>query len=314
MKVVFCGTPDAAVPSLEALMHSEHDVVAVFTQPDRPAGRGRHLTASPVKELANAHSLPVMQPEKFNAEAQTQLATLAPDVIVVVAYGLLIPKSVLGIPKHGCVNVHFSLLPRWRGAAPIQYALLSGDEVTGVTVMQLDEGLDTGPVLSQEQYPVDPDENGQMLHDRLAKAGAGLLIKTLGSMEQNALQPRAQNSEQATHAPKIKKSQGLIDWKQPAAMVSNQVRAFNPWPVAFTYFAGKRLRIWEAELVNDAADVAPGMVMEVDKQGINVATGDKVLRILSLQAPGGRVLSAQEFLNAHEVLPGETVFLNEDSE
>jgi len=310
--VVFAGTPAAAVPTLEALLASEHEVVGVFTQPDRPAGRGRHLTASSVKECAMAQSLPIFQPEKMDAATQSDLKNIVPDVMVVVAYGLLIPKSVLTIPSAGCVNVHFSLLPRWRGASPIQQALLYGDEVTGVTVMQMDEGLDTGPVLLQETYPVDPDENSQMLHDRLAKAGANLLLKALDAIKHHTLPLRAQDNQKATHAPKIKKSQGLIDWRRSARDIANQVRAFNPWPVAFASFQGKSLRIWAAEVINVPADVPPGTVMEVNKVGIEVATGDKVLRVLSLQLPGGRVMRASEFLNAHEVLPGETIFVNEE--
>ena len=312
LKIVFAGTPAAAVPTLEALVASEHDVVGVFTQPDRPAGRGRHLMASPVKTYAESQSLLIFQPEKLGTNVQSVLNELAPDVMVVVAYGLLMPKAVLTIPKRGCINVHFSLLPRWRGAAPIQQTLLHGDELTGVTTMQMDEGLDTGPVLLQEGYPVDPEENSQMLHDRLAKSSAALLLKTLNVMEHGDLNPVEQDDALVTHAPKIKKSQGLIDWYRPATDIFNKVRAFNPWPVAFTIFQEERLRIWRAELVEKPADVLPGTVMGVDKLGIEVATSDGVLRILSLQLPGGRPLSAGEFINAHAVLPGETVFANEE--
>ena len=311
MKVVFAGTPEAAVPTLDALLKSQHEIVAVLTIPDRPAGRGRRLSASPVKECAKDHSLLTLQPERLGADVQSTLKKIVPDVMVIVAYGLLLPKEVLTIPTYGCVNLHFSLLPRWRGASPIQHTLLYGDEMTGVSVMQMDEGLDTGPILAQEAYPVDPDENSQMLHDRLAKAGAQLLLKTLDAMAVGNLHGLPQDAQQATYAPKIKKSQGLIRWQQPARVIMNQVRAFNSWPVAFTYFEGKRLRIWHAEVVNVAANVPPGTVMEVNKLGIEVATGDKVLRVHALQLPGGRVLSAVEFLNAHEVLPGETVFLEE---
>lgn len=314
LRIVFAGTPEAAVPTLEALVASDHNVIAVFTQPDRPAGRGRHLTASAVKEYAQAQSLRIYQPEKMDADVQSILETLAPDLIVVVAYGLLIPKQVLTIPKKGCVNVHFSLLPRWRGASPIQHTLLYGDEMTGVTIMQMNAGLDTGPVLLQERYPVDPEENSQLLHDRLAKIGAALLLKALEGIEHNTLRLISQDNAQATHAPKMNKSQGRIDWQQSAIKIANQIRALNPWPVAFTYLQGKRLRIWEARVMNIPADVPPGTVMEVNKWGIEVATGDKVLQILSLQLPGGRVMSASAFLNAHEVLPGETVFLEDSNE
>lgn len=313
LKIVFAGTPAAAVPTLEALVASEHDVVGVFTQPDRPAGRGRHLMASPVKTYAESQLLPIFQPEKLEANAQSVLNELVPDVMVVVAYGLLMPKAALTIPKQGCINVHFSLLPRWRGAAPIQQTLLHGDELTGVTTMQMDEELDTGPVLLQEGYPVDPEENSQMLHDRLAKSGAALLLKTLSVMGHGDLNPVEQDDALVTHAPKIKKSQGLIDWYRPAIDIFNKVRAFNPWPVAFTIFQGERLRIWRAELAGKPADVPPGTVMGVDKLGMEVATSDGVLRILSLQLPGGRPLSAGAFINAHVVLPGETVFANEES-
>lgn len=309
LKIIFAGTSSAAVPSLNALVDSEHKVIAVFTQPDRPAGRGRHLAASPVKECAVAHSLLVLQPEKIDAAAQSDLKKFDPDLMVVVSYGLFLPKAVLAIPRAGCVNVHFSLLPRWRGASPIQHALLYGDEITGVTVMQIDAGLDTGPILSQEEYLIDPDENSEMLYDRLAKAGAALLIKTINKIEHHHPLPlKAQDNEKATHAPKINKSQGLINWQRSAKEIANQVRAFNPWPVAFTYFQGKPLRIWVAEINDAPADLPPGTVMEANKTGIEVATGDKVLRILSLQLPGRRTMSAREFLNAQDVLPGETVF------
>lgn len=309
MKIVFAGTPEAAVPTLQAVIDSSHEVLAVFTQPDRPAGRGRVLKASPVKECALAHDLPVFQPLKMDAQAQAQLKELNPDLMIVVAYGLLLPKSVLDIPKRGCVNLHFSLLPRWRGAAPIQYTLLHGDELTGVTVMQMDEGLDTGPILMQEKYPVDPSETSQMLHDRLASSGAALLLETLSALEKNSLSPQAQNNSHATYASKIKKSEGKISWARPAIEIVNQIRAFNPWPVAFTYFNQQSLRIWEAELVNVDADVPPGVVMSADKYGIEVAAKDKVVRLISLQLPGGRRMSAGDFLNAHTVLPGETEFL-----
>jgi len=312
LNIVFAGTPQIAVPCLQALMASSHKVVAVYTQPDRPAGRGRQLTASPVKEYAQSYSLPVRQPEKMDTASQEQLKQLAPDVMVVVAYGLLLPKAVLEIPKYGCINVHFSLLPRWRGAAPIQYTLLSGDEITGVTVMQLDEGMDTGPILSQEKYPVDPEENSKMLQNRLADAGATLLLKTLTAIEQHKISPLPQDAAKATYAAKLTKSQGLIHWQKSAIDIVNQVRAFNPWPVAFTYFEGQRLRIWDAELVNVPTDVSPGTVIGVGKLGIEVASNDKMVRLRLLQLPGGRILSASEFLNARHVLPGETVFSDDE--
>lgn len=314
MKIVFAGTPEAAVPTLEALIASQHEVVGVFTQPDRPAGRGRHLAASAVKRCAETASLPVFQPEKMDVNAQSSLNALAPDVMVVVAYGLLLPASVLSIPTFGCINVHFSLLPRWRGAAPIQRAILAGDELTGVSTMQMDKGLDTGPILLQTEYPLDPDENSQMLHDRLAKAGAELLIKTLKDLTQSQLKPTSQDNVLSTHAAKIKKAEGLIDWQRSAIEISNQVRAFNPWPVAFTYYLGQRLRLWSAELTNDVSDLPPGTVVTADHEGIAVACGDGVLLIRTVQLPGGRQMAARDFINAHAVLPGETIFSKEGIE
>ncbi len=312
LKVVFAGTPNIAVPTLKALVASEHQVLAVLTQPDRPAGRGRHLTASPIKAYAQTQSLAVYQPERLDKAIQLELNHWAPDIIVVVAYGLLIPKSVLALPKRGCINVHFSLLPRWRGASPIQYTLLSGDKSTGITIMQLDEGLDTGPILLQESYPVELHENAKMLEDRLATKAPDLLLSTLSAIEKKTLyRPLVQKHADALYAPKINKSQGLIHWQRTAKEIANQVRALNPRPVAFTYFQGKRLRIWQTQVVDASVDLLPGTVVAVSKQGIEVATTDKIIRILALQLPGGRTMTAAEFLNAHPIVPGDTVFSNE---
>lgn len=313
IKVIFAGTPEMAVPSLQQLILApDIQVSAVFTQPDRPSGRGRKLTPSPVKMLALEHNLPVFQPEKLDASMLEKIEALSPDLIIVVAYGLMIPSKILSIPRWGCINAHFSLLPRWRGASPIQQALLHGDEKTGVTIMQLDRGLDTGPILLQEETPIDPEETALQLQTRLAEMGASLLIKTTQSLAQGAIKAVPQNNTEATHAGKIEKADGLIHWQQPAKKIVNQIRAFNPWPVAFTYFKGLRLRIWRAALVNIPVDVPAGVVMDVNREGIEVATGDQVVRLLEVQLPGGKILSAREFLNSNTVLPGDTYFNDEE--
>lgn len=303
LKIIFAGTPEFAASSLQALLDSEHDVLAVYTQPDRPAGRGRKLTASPVKALAQAHDLPVLQPVSLRDDAAQQtLADFQADVLVVVAYGLILPEPVLAAPRLGCVNVHASLLPRWRGAAPIQRAILSGDEQTGVTIMQMDAGLDTGDMLRKVTCPIVDTETAQSLHDKLAALGAGALCDTLGMLAAGMAVPEKQNDADSTYAEKLQKSEAEIDWTQSAQVLSRTVRAFNPWPVAFTRFGDKNLRIWFAQALNTKTDKTPGSVLAESREGIDVATGDGVLRVLQLQLPGGKALDAGQFLNAHSLL------------
>ncbi|XTQ94847.1 methionyl-tRNA formyltransferase [Xanthomonas sacchari] len=304
MKLVFAGTPDFAVPSLRAAAQ-RHEVVAVYTQPDRPAGRGRGLTPSPVKLEAVARGIPVLQPQTLRAPETLQaLRALQPDLIVVVAYGLILPKAVLVIPTHGCWNVHASLLPRWRGAAPIQRAIEAGDSETGVCLMQMEAGLDTGPVLLSQRTPIGADETGGQLHDRLAALGAQVLADGLGLLRAG-LRPVAQPQPEAgvTYAHKLDKAQARLDWQQPAAQLARQVRAFDPWPVAEAMLAGERVRVHGAIALDLAHGQQPGTVLTASKQGIDIACGQGALRLRVLQRDGGKAITAADYLNARRDLP-----------
>lgn len=303
LKILFAGTPEFAATSLQALLDSEHEVVAVYTQPDRPAGRGRKLTASPVKTLALEHGVPVLQPQTLRDEAAQQaLADWQADIMVVVAYGLILPEQVLNAPRLGCVNVHASLLPRWRGAAPIQRAILAGDAETGVTIMQMDVGLDTGDMLRKVVCPIESSDTAQTLHDKLAAQGAAALCETLEMLATGTARPEKQNDAEANYAEKLQKAEAQIDWTQSAQVLSRTVRAFNPWPVAFTRIDEKNLRIWSAEVIAETTDQAPGTVLAESRHGIDVATGDGILRLQCVQLPGGKALDAGQFLNAHSLL------------
>ena len=300
MKIVFAGTPDFSVPTLQSLLDGPHDIIAVYSQPDRPAGRGRKTTASPVKQLAMQHDVPVCQPDSFKTEAAQQaLAVLQPDLMVVIAYGLILPPAVLAMPRLGCVNVHASVLPRWRGAAPIQRAILAGDTETGVCLMQMDAGLDTGGVLASTVCPIAADDTGSRLHDKLAQLGAQLLSENLAALERGELEPLQQDEALACYAGKLKKSEARIDWNMPAAGILRRIRAFNAWPVAETRYAERQLRIWDARVAPGDTDALPGTVLSANKAGIEVACGTGRLRLLELQLPGARAVSAGEFINAH---------------
>ncbi len=304
MRIVFAGTPEFAVPALQALLAAGQTVCAVYTQPDRPAGRGRGLRASPVKEAAVAAGLPLHQPASLKARAeQGRLAELRPDLMVVVAYGLILPLAVLETPRCGCVNIHASLLPRWRGAAPIQRALIAGDERTGVTLMRMDEGLDTGAMISRAATPIEPHDTAQSLHDRLAAMGAALMVDALPALEAGTAAAEAQDDALACYAPKLSKDEARLDWTLPAAALERRVRAFNPWPVAFTTQAGAPLRVWSATVgPDDDASAAPGTVVRAAAAGIDVATASGTLRLLEVQPAGSRRMSAADFLNARRVL------------
>jgi methionyl-tRNA formyltransferase len=302
LNIVYAGTPEFAATALAALLKSEHRISAVYTQPDRPAGRGRKLKASPVKELALEHGIEVRQPESLkDSETQQALAALEPDVMIVAAYGLLLPAEVLAIPRLGCLNIHASLLPRWRGAAPIQRAILSGDAETGVTIMQMDVGLDTGDMLYKLATPITAEDNAQSLHDRLAELGAQAIVEALDAIQAGTLTPEPQDENLANYAKKLNKGEAAIDWQQSAAQIARQVAAFNPWPVAQSQLEEKVLRIWEAEALPVSSATPPGTVIAEGKQGIDVACGEGTLRLKRLQLPGGKPLSAAEFLNARSL-------------
>ena len=302
LTIVFAGTPEFAATILQALLDDGQRVCAVYTQPDRPAGRGRKLTASAVKQLAVHAALPVYQPVSLKEpEAQQTLCGLRADLMVVAAYGLLLPEPVLSAPRLGCVNVHASLLPRWRGAAPIQRAILAGDSETGITLMQMDAGLDTGPMLLRRSCPILSADTAGSLHERLARLGAEALCAALPEIAHGALKLEAQDERLACHAPKIDKREAVIDWRETALSIERKVRAFNPWPVACTRWRGEPLRILGAEVLAQAPHATPGTVVQTSAAGIDVACADAVLRITQLQLPGGRAMSAREFLNAHAV-------------
>lgn len=308
LKIIFAGTPAFATHGLEKLIHSNHEVVAVYTQPDRPAGRGLKVTASPVKELASQHQLPVYQPVTLKEVAeQEKLKSFNADVMIVAAYGLLLPAAVLTIPKFGCINIHPSLLPRWRGAAPIQRTIFAGDKVTGVTIMQMDAGLDTGPMLLQHHYTLAVDETSATLHDKLAVMGADLLLETLDLLVQNKLAPQVQDNTLATYATKMTKEEALIDWTQSAESIEYKIRAFNPWPIAFTHWEAQSLRIGMAIAQNENHHSKPGTIVQASKEGIDVATGKGILRLLSLQLPGGKMLPVHSFYHsrANEFVTGK---------
>ena len=303
MRIVFAGTPDFAVPSLRAAV-AGGEVVAVYTQPDRPAGRGRGMAMSPVKREAAAAGIPVLQPQTLrDRQVQAQLRALQPDLLVVVAYGLILPRAVLSIPTHGCWNVHASLLPRWRGAAPIQRAIQAGDAHTGVCLMRMEAGLDTGPVLLQQATAIGADETGGQLHDRLAELGAQVLAEGLGLLRAGQL-PLAQPQPEAgvTYAHKLDKAEARLDWGRPAVELAATVRAFNPWPVAEGVVAGERLRIHRAVALDQAHDAVPGTLRMAARDGIDIACGQGVLRLCVVQREGGRAITAADWLNARRDL------------
>jgi methionyl-tRNA formyltransferase len=304
MKIIFAGTPHFAVSALAAL-HKEHQIIAVLTQPDRPAGRGMQLAAGPVKQFALQHDLAILQPVTLKSEeAQRTIAALDADVMVVAAYGLILPKAVLQLPRYGCLNIHASLLPRWRGAAPIQRAIQAGDKETGITIMQMDEGMDTGDMLLRHACPIEANETAQTLHDKLAEMGASSILEALRLLQENRLIPIKQDDGAACYAAKLTKTEAQIDWQQDARQIERAVRAYNPSPVCHTRLKDAVIKVWQAALCPDKRD-KPGRVIEVNKRGITVACGKDALRLELLQRPGGRIQPAEQFLQAMPVKVGE---------
>ncbi|WP_158107906.1 methionyl-tRNA formyltransferase [Vibrio furnissii] len=299
LRIVFAGTPDFAARHLAALLSSEHEVIAVYTQPDRPAGRGKKLTASPVKHLALEHNIPVYQPENFKSdEAKQALASLNADIMVVVAYGLLLPKAVLDTPKLGCINVHGSILPRWRGAAPIQRSIWAGDAETGVTIMQMDVGLDTGDMLKIATLPIEASDTSSSMYDKLAELGPQALVDCLSDIAQGTAVAVKQDDALANYAQKLSKEEAKIDWTLSAQAIERCVRAFNPWPMSHFSVAENQIKVWQSRVETGNSTHAPGTIIQADKTGIYVATGEGILVLESLQIPGKKALPVQDILNA----------------
>ncbi|MDN3697439.1 methionyl-tRNA formyltransferase [Vibrio cortegadensis] len=299
LRIVFAGTPDFAARHLAALLSSEHEVLAVYTQPDRPAGRGKKLTASPVKNIALEHNIPVYQPENFKAdEAKQQLAELNADLMVVVAYGLLLPQVVLDTPRLGCINVHGSILPRWRGAAPIQRSIWAGDKETGVTIMQMDIGLDTGDMLSIATLPIETTDTSASMYDKLADLGPDALVHCLADIASGNAKPVKQDDELANYAKKLSKEEAKIDWTMDAQAIERCVRAFNPWPMSHFSVAENSIKVWQSRVEPQTTDKPAGTILKADKTGIYVATGSGVLVLEQLQVPGKKAMSVQDILNS----------------
>jgi len=306
MRIVFMGTPEFSVPSLQALLNSGHSVVGVVTQPDRPKGRGQELTASPIKQLAVQHKIPILQPLKMKDPAFLDaLASWKPDLIAVTAFGRILPKIILDVPPQHCINVHASLLPKYRGAGPIQWALIRGERETGITTMLMDEGMDTGAILLQAKVSITPDDTAGTLSSKLAEVGGRLLINTLSRLQNGTVTPQPQDSSQATMAPLLKKEDGLLDWMMSALDLANRVRGLSPWPGAYTYLGEDRWVIWKAQALDRSTTaVPPGTIMDATKEGLIVATGSGGLRIMEFQPANSRRMSAAQYLAGHTLAPG----------
>ncbi len=307
LRIIFAGTPDFAARHLEALLSSSHEIVGVFTQPDRPAGRGKKLMAGPVKVLAEENGLPVFQPKSLRpVENQELVAALNADVMVVVAYGLILPEAVLAMPRLGCINVHGSLLPRWRGAAPIQRSLWAGDTQTGVTIMQMDKGLDTGDMLRKLTCPITAEDTSASLYDKLAQLGPQGLLATLSDLASGAVVPEKQDDAKATYAEKLSKEEARLDWMLSAVQLERCIRAFNPWPVSYFMIDDQPVKVWKASVLDQQSKAAPGTVLETGKQGIQIATADGILNLEDLQPAGKKPMSAQDLLNSRRewFMPG----------
>jgi methionyl-tRNA formyltransferase len=299
LRIIFAGTPDFAARHLDALLTSEHEVVGVFTQPDRPAGRGNKLTPSPVKTLALEHGIPVFQPKSLRpAESQQLVAELNADVMVVVAYGLILPQAVLDMPKLGCINVHGSLLPRWRGAAPIQRSLWAGDSQTGITIMQMDVGLDTGNMLHKIECDIEPQDTSATLYNKLAELGPTGMLATLQQLAEGTARPEVQDEALVTYAEKLSKEEARLDWTLSAKQLERCIRAFNPWPMSYFVIDEQPVKVWQAEAMDQQTSAQPGTIIAAGKAGIQVATSDGILNILQLQPAGKKAMSVQDILNS----------------
>lgn len=308
MKIVYMGTPDFAVAPLEALIQAGHEVTAVVTQPDKQKGRGKEVQMTPVKECALKYGIPVFQPVKIKEpEAVGQLAEYSADIFVVAAFGQILTEEILNMPRLGCVNIHASLLPKYRGAAPIQRVILEGEKETGVTIMKMAKGIDTGDMYLKKVVPIDEKETGESLHDKLMAAGAELIVEALPRIERGELIPEKQDDALSTHAEKLSKSMGLIDWSNQAVMIERWVRGLNSWPSAYTFFNGKTLKIWEADVISSSADAQPGTVIKVEKDSFDVATGEGLLRIKQLQLEGKKRMSVKDFLLGYPLKEGMTL-------
>lgn len=311
MKIIYMGTPDFAVAPLEAILKAGHEVTAVVTQPDRQKGRGREVQYSPVKECALSYGIPVLQPLKIKEEdAVEELRKYPADIFVVAAFGQLLSEEILNMPRLGCINIHASLLPAYRGAAPIQWCVINGEEKTGVTIMQMAKGMDTGDILLQKEVVLDEKETGGSLFDRLMETGAELIVEVLPKIEAGELTPVVQKEELATYAGKITKDMGNIDFAKSAVTIERLIRGLNPWPSAFTHYKGKILKIWEADVVSECANAenpVPGTVIAMDKESFTLATGEGALRIRSLQPEGRKRMSCAEFMRGYEVKVGEAL-------
>ena len=304
MRIVFMGTPDFAVPSLERLIADGHDIAAVYTQPDKPKNRGMKLTPSPVKEVALAHQIPVVQPQKLREEGVLEtLAAYQPELIVVVAYGKLLPKALIDLPPKGCINVHSSLLPKYRGAAPINWVVINGEAETGVTIMDIAEALDAGDIISQAATPIDPNESVETLHDRLAVMGAELLSRTVVSIADGTARRIPQEDSQSTYAPMLSRELSPIDWSRSAREIHNQIRGLTPWPATTMELSGSTFKVYAAEETGETTGKPAGTLVGTDKRGICMACGDgKVLRVLELQAPGKKRMKAPDYLRGHPIV------------
>lgn len=301
LRIIFAGTPDFAARHLSALVNSHHEVIGVYTQPDRPAGRGKKLTASPVKELALEHNIPVFQPENFKSdEAKQELADQNADLMVVVAYGLLLPQAVLDTPKLGCINVHGSILPRWRGAAPIQRSIWAGDAETGVTIMQMDIGLDTGDMLSIVTLPIEATDTSASMYNKLAELGPVALVDCLSTIANGTAVAEKQNDEQANYAKKLSKEEAKIDWTMDADTIERCVRAFNPWPMSHFSVEDKAIKVWQSRVETYTGNATPGTIIQADKTGIYVTTGSNAIVFEQLQVPGKKAMGVQDILNSRK--------------